>query len=216
MQALYDFDGTITSRDTTILLLVEFLKLSPFRIFKLIWLLFRMVVAGTNLLKQEYKNKAVGCLIKDLNDSQLHQALIAYKRKVELIYRPCVIESVKNDIQNNLMVIIMTASPSFAISTCLSDLPILVIGTEFEKIDNRYTGHLKGNNCYGVEKVNRLYKWAKLNNVQLNVLSAWSDHISDFDMVRLSAKRYWIGGDELQKQIMNIDPEANFVNVKSN
>ena len=213
MQALYDFDGTITSRDTTIFLLIEFVKLSPLRTFVLIWFLFRMIFAGTILSKQKYKNKAIGYLIKDFNDVQLNKALKAFKIKVGTIYRPPVLESINKHIQNDITVIVITASPSFAISACLSDLQVLVIGTEFEKIGNKYTGHLKGKNCYGFEKVNRLTKWAKLNNLELKVQSAWSDHISDFDMVRLSAKRYWIGGDQLQEQIINLDPEANFMKI---
>jgi hypothetical protein len=43
---------------------------------------------------------------------------------------------------------------------------------------------------------------------------AWSDHFSDFDMLSLSAKRYWIGGDQLQTLVMDHDPEANFVNIE--
>ena len=108
--------------------------------------------------------------------------------------------------------LIITASPSFAISKCLSDLPVTVLGTEFEKERNLYTGHLKGKNCYGQEKVNRINKWAISNNIKLSIKFAWSDHISDFDMLRLSEKRFWIGGKKLKKLTMDLDPGATFIN----
>lgn len=212
-QALYDFDGTITSKDTTILLLVELLKLRPWRFFGLIWFMFRMIVANDSLCKQRYKNKAIGYLIKGLSDIHLSGALQNFRTKVNFLYRSSVLTSINHAIQDDCTVLIVTASPSFAISYCVLDLPVLVLGTEFEKEENIYTGLLKSKNCYGEEKVNRINEWASSNKIALSVQSAWSDHFSDFDMLNLSAKRYWIGGDKLKTLVMDHDPEANFVNM---
>lgn len=213
-QALYDFDGTITSKDTTVLLLVALLKLRPWRFFGLIWFLFRMFVASDNVSKQGYKNKAIGYLIKGLSDMRLSVALKDFKNKVKILYRPSVLTSIDQAIQDGCTVLIVTASPSFAISDCVSDLPVEVLGTEFEKKENIYTGLLISENCYGKEKVNRINEWATSKKIVLSVQSAWSDHFSDFDMLSLSAKRYWVGGDQLQTLVMDHDPEANFVNTE--
>ena len=210
-QALYDFDGTLTSKDTTILLLVELIKLRPWRFLRLIWFLSRMIVARDILRKQEYKNKAIGYLIKGLSDIHLSWALKNFRTKVEFLYRSSVLSSIDQAIQDDCTVLIVTASPSFAIDVCVSDLPVLVLGTEFEKEENIYTGLLKGENCYGKEKVNRINEWATSNKIELSVQYAWSDHFSDFDMLSLSAKRYWVGGEQLQTLVMDHDPEANFV-----
>lgn len=213
-QALYDFDGTITSKDTSVLLLVALLKLRPWRFFGLIWFLFRMFVASDNVSKQGYKNKAIGYLIKGLSDMRLSVALKDFKNKVKILYRPSVLTSIDQAIQDGCTVLIVTASPSFAISDCVSDLPVEVLGTEFEKKENIYTGLLISENCYGKEKVNRINEWATSKKIVLSVQSAWSDHFSDFDMLSLSAKRYWVGGDQLQTLVMDHDPEANFVNTE--
>ena len=213
-QALYDFDGTITSKDTTILLLVALLKLRPWRCSGLIWFLFRMIVASDSVSKQGHKNKAIGYLIKDLSDMRLSGALKDFRNKVKSLYRLSVLTSIHQAIQNGCTVLIVTASPSFAISDCLSDLPVIVLGTEFEKEENIYTGLLKSENCYGKEKVNRINEWATSNQIVLSVQSAWSDHFSDFDMLSLSAKRYWVGGEQLQALVMDRDPEANFVHAE--
>ena len=210
-QALYDFDGTITSKDTTILLLIELLKLRPWRFSRLIWFLFRMIVSSDIKSKQGFKNKAIGCLIKGLSDRDLSGALKDFRNKVKFLYRPLILTSIDKTIQDGCTVLIVTASPSFAISECMSDLQVIILGTEFEKEGNIYTGLLKSKNCYGQEKVNRINEWATSNNITLSVQSAWSDHFSDFDMLSLSAKRYWVGGEKFQKLIMNRDPEANFV-----
>ena len=213
-QALYDFDGTITTKDTTILLLVALLKLRPWRFSWLIWFLFRMIVASDSVSKQGHKNKSIGYMIKGLSDIRLSGALKDFRNKVKFLYRPSVLTSIDKTIQDGCTVLIVTASPSFAISDCVSDLPVIVLGTEFEKEGNIYTGLLKSENCYGQEKVNRINEWATSNNITLSVQSAWSDHFSDFGMLSLSAKRYWVGGEQFRKLIMDRDPEANFVHTE--
>ena len=213
-QALYDFDGTITSKDTTILLLGELLKLRPWRFFGLIWLLLRMIATYDSASKQEYKNKAIGYLIRGLSDMRLSVALKGFENKIKFLYRPSVLASIDRALEDGFVVMIVTASPSFAISNCMSDLPVIVLGTDFEKKENIYTGHLKSENCYGQEKVKRINEWAKSNNITLNVQSAWGDHLSDFEMLSLSEKRYWIGGEQLRKLIISRDPEANFVTIE--
>jgi HAD superfamily phosphoserine phosphatase-like hydrolase len=214
-QALYDFDGTITSKDTTILLLVELLKLKPLRFFGLIWFLLRMHTSASTLSKQKYKNKAIGYLIKDLSDMHLSKTLKDFSNKVRLLYRPSILIAIDQAYQEGCTLLVVTASPSFAIKYCVSDLPVIVIGTEFEKKENIYTGLLKSKNCYGQEKVNRINKWAASKNLTLNVQSAWSDHLSDFDMLNMAAKRNWIGGEQLRKLVMELDAEANFLNLES-
>ena len=213
-QALFDFDGTITSKDTTILLLVELLRLRPWRFSGLIWFLFRMIVSNDSFSKQGHKNKAIGYLIKDLSDVRLRGALKHFRNKVRHLYRPSVLASIDQAIQNGCTVLIVTASPSFAISDCVSDLPVIVLGTEFEKEGNIYTGLLNGENCYGFEKVNRINEWATSNKITLSVQYAWSDHLSDFDMLSLSENRYWVGGEHLRKLLVDCDPEANFVHME--
>ena len=99
-QALYDFDGTITTKDTTILLLVALLKLRPWRFSGLIWLLLRMIVASDSVSKQGHKNKAIGYLIKDLSDMRLSGALKDFRNKVKFLYRPSVVASIDQAIED--------------------------------------------------------------------------------------------------------------------
>ena len=210
-QVFYDFDGTITSKDTTILLLIALLKLRPLRFPGVTWFLFRIFVSISSESKQKYKNKAIGYLIKDLSDSNLSIVLNDFKNKVRPLYRPLVLSSIHQAISDGCTVLIVSASPSFAIIECLSDLSVTVLGTEFEKKGNNYNGLLKSKNCYGQEKVNRINQWALSNNIKLSVKSAWGDHLSDYDMLSLSPKRYWIREEKLYKKIIDLDPNANFV-----
>jgi phosphatidylglycerophosphatase C len=210
-QAIYDFDGTITSKDTTLLLMVELFKLRPWRFPRVIWFLLRIKFSDDNISKQGYKNSAIGYLIKGLDDTCLRMALQEFRARVKSLYRSLVMVSIDEAIRDGCTVLIVTASPSFAVRQCMSDIPVIVLGTEFEKVENIYTGTLSSENCYGKEKVHRINEWAKLNNITLSVKAAWSDHFSDFDMLSLSVNRYWIGREHFQKLVMERDPKANFV-----
>jgi phosphatidylglycerophosphatase C len=210
-QALFDFDGTITSKDTTGMLLSEMLKLRPWRAIGVMWFLVKMVVSNDSISKQRYKNRSIGHLIVGLTDLQLSPALEKFRNKVKALYRPSILKAIDQTVQSGCTVLIVTASPTFAIDSCTSELPAFVLGTEFERRGGIYTGRLHGENCYGHEKVNRLYEWTKFNNTQLNVESAWSDHFSDLEMLKLSKERYWIGGEQLRKLMIDRDPLGNFV-----
>ena len=212
-QALYDFDGTLTSRDTTAILVIELVKLRPWRCVGAAWFLLRMIFARESKTAQDNKNKAIGYLIRNLDDEKIRRALRFFRAKVESLYRPAVLASIDQAIRDSCTVLVVTASPTFAVQGCLPHQSILVLGTEFEKRGHVYTGRLESNNCYGLEKVNRINAWAASNNLTLNVQSAWSDHFSDFDMLSMSVKRYWVGDEKLRMHLMTVDPDAKFIHV---
>ena len=209
-QALYDFDGTLTSHDTTTILLVELAKLRPWRVAMMSWYLIRMRLSGESGTKQKYKNKAIGFLIKNLDDERMSRALHRFKVKVQLSYRQSVFTSVEQVIQEGGTVLVVTASPSFAVQRCVGR-SVVVIGTEFEKEQGIYTGRLSGKNCYGQEKVCRINRWAASRRQALNVTSAWGDHPSDSYMLSLAAERYWVVREQFHEQIRSRDPDATLV-----
>ena len=86
----------------------------------------------------------------------------------------------------------------------------MVIGTEFEKLNGKFTGRLISANCYGSEKTERIKSWARSFNINIDVKEAWSDHISDFEMISLAKKRCWIGDESLRQKVFSKDPDAFF------
>lgn len=208
---LLDFDGTITSRDTTKILLIELLLLRPWRIFGAAWFLCRMVFATGSGSKQRQKNNAVGHLISGLTDGDMNRALGQFSDKVRSLYRPSMLKKIKESIENGTSILIVTASPSFVISHCVSDLPVTVIGTEFKKRGDFYCRQMNGKNCYGDEKVNRIEFWRQDKGINCSFTEAWSDHFSDYPMLKMAKQRYWIGGSALREVVGLNDPSGNFV-----
>lgn len=172
-----------------------------------------MSLADSTRSKQANKNRAIGYLIRNLDDACIGRAVDSFSAKVKCLYRPLVLASIDETIRDGCTALVVTASPAFAVRACLPNQSISVIGTEFEKKEDAYTGRLQGVNCYGTEKVSRINDWAACTQQSLNVRTGWSDHISDFEMLSLSERRYWVGDEKLREQVMKRDPCANFFHV---
>lgn len=210
-QSLFDFDGTITTKDTLVILIFELLKLRPARIFRASYYIVGLKITVSASGKQKLKNTVIGCLIKDLSEEQLNGALRNFRRRVSGLYRPAVINEIHRAVKDGGTAIVVTASPTFAVQFCLSDLPVLVLGTEFEMKQDLFTGCLEREGCYGAVKAERVRQWAAANGMTLNIESAWSDHLSDADMLMMAANRYWIGDEGHRKIFMERDPEGKFI-----
>ena len=208
---LLDFDGTITSKDTTKILLIQLLLLRPWKIFGATWFLLRMVFSTCSDVKQVQKNNAVGHFISGLTSCDMSCALDQFSKKVRTLYRPFMLKKIRDSVESGSAVLIVTASPSFVIEHCTSDLPVTVIGTEFIKKGVFYSSQLDGKNCYGVEKVNRIDFWRRDKAIDCSFSEAWSDHFSDFPMLKMAEQRYWIGGSALEKMVVEKDPSGFFV-----
>lgn len=208
---LLDFDSTLTVRDTTRFLLLELIKLRPWKALGTIWFFVRMVFSSDSKVVQYNKNRAIGHLLSGLSEPDISEALLSFSDIVNKLFRPILIQKIKEWNKSGVMILIVTASPSFAIDKCLSDLPVFVVGTNFTKILDRYSGQLEGPNCYGEEKVRCIENWVKKRGLTVNYMEAWGDHFSDYSMLKMANKRYWIGGKKLRKVVVKYDSEANFV-----
>ena len=60
---------------------------------------------------------------------------------------------------------------------------------------NKKTGKFESENCYGKEKVNRLYK--KYPNVKVN--KSYSDSLSDIFILKLAEEAFIVKNDKINK-----------------
>ena len=208
---LLDFDSTVTLRDTTRFLFIELIKLRPWKVLGVTWFFIRMALSSNSVLAQYYKNRAIGHLLIGLSDSDMSDALLRFSDIVGKFFRPILIQKIKEWNKNGVLILIVTASPSFAIKKCVLNLPVFVVGTDFIKVSDRYSKQLESPNCYGEEKVRRIENWVEKKGFTPSYIEAWSDDFSDYPMLKMADKRYWIGGEKLQKLVLNYDSEANFV-----
>ena len=161
----FDFDGTLTTRDTLLLFIrfvcgrwgfvAVFLRYAP------LLLLMKLKLYPNWRVKQKvFAHCFAGMTTETFND---------YCRSFARKYGSCVLRSeglatVRKALDEGATVMIVSASvdnwvrPFFddILTTLSNPTAFVVLGTEVEAIDGRLTGQFKSRNCYGAEKVHRL------------------------------------------------------------
>lgn len=209
--ALFDFDGTLTCRDTTRFLIWELLKLRPWKVLGLFPVLFLAVyLRFRGAVVQDIKNAVLGRLLCDLDDERVRLAVERFSISVQTLYRSDVISHLRGLIEGGYCPLIVTASPDFAISYCLRNLDVQVLGTQFRKVDGRYCGDLDDESCYGEAKIKYINRWVLAQSEEVQFVEAWGDSISDMAMMSLSCVRNWIVSRASVSLFQKADPGSKF------
>lgn len=207
---LFDFDGTLTSADTTKYLVFELAKIRPCRALGLFpyfaWAVYAKFQGGAI---QPVKNAVLAFLLKGLTDRQLHDALIQFSSAVSALYRVEVLQRLRDLLATGVCPLIVTASPEFAIAHCLKSIPVEVIGTRFMKVDGVFNGALEGDSCYGDSKLDFIDRWVKSQAEDVCFVEAWSDSFSDLGMMKMAPVRHWVIRDSDRSRLQRIDPDGN-------
>lgn len=88
--------------------------------------------------------------------------------------------------------VIISASPEFLLKPITDELKVMkLLGS---RVDIK-TGKFKGLNCHGEEKVKRLNK----EYHDYEVISSYSDSLSDIPILKLAKKQYIVKKDKLIK-----------------
>lgn len=194
--AAFDFDGTLTWRDTLLPFLRRLLGLPTFA-----WVLFICSpwLAGYALrLVSNHRAKAV------LLQAALHG------RRVEAVqgcaqdfvgqylpgqWRPWALQQLLQHQHAGHRCVLVSASTSLYMHLVGQSLGVdAVLCTEMEVVDGRYTGRLATANCHGEEKVRRLQAWLAASGGSAQPeLHAYGDTKGDLPLLRL-ARQAWYRG----------------------
>jgi phosphatidylglycerophosphatase C len=156
--AIFDFDGTITKGDTFLPFLFH-----SFGIWRTLWCLtycspFLFAYMINLVTNHHAKEKMIYFLFNKLDIKKLK--LISQKfveHKLEKHLRNNVLDRLKWHQKHNHITVLISASLDIYINPWAKKFNFsFVESTKLEKHKNIYTGKINGNNCYGIEKVNRL------------------------------------------------------------
>ena len=161
----FDFDGTLTTRDTLLLfirfvcgrwgLIVVLMRYAPLLV------LMKLKLYPNWRVKQKVFSRCFGGItMEKFND---YCRLFAEKYRC-CVLRPDGVEAVRRALGEGAVVMIVSASVDNWVRPFFNDvLPVsfvqqnlLVLGTQVEAADGRLTGRFMGRNCYGAEKVCRI------------------------------------------------------------
>lgn len=176
--AAFDFDGTITTKDT----MTDFIRFvrGDFAYFGGLIVLSPMLIAY--LLKiiprQSAKERLLRYFFKDTPESHLYEwgKEYAAQRLPERI-RTKATEAINWHKENGHTLYLVTASLTFWTSAWAEKNGFILIASEPEIRNGQFTGKIKGKNCYGQQKLNRLT--SVLNEADTYRCFAYGDSAGD-------------------------------------
>lgn len=155
--AFFDFDGTITKKDT----LLEFIKFSKGNLRFLIGFLINSPFLAAYKLKlisnQTAKEKVLRFFFRK-TPLELFQVKCDQFAKEILpgLIRPKALQEIEKLKKNNTTIVVVSASPKNWIQKWTSSIQVQLIASKLEIKQEKLTGNLLGKNCHGREKVRRI------------------------------------------------------------
>ena len=209
--ALFDFDATLTSEDTTRYLLLELVRLRPWKAVHMARLIAARMV-GTPAQLQSAKNRCIGACLKGLSQERLALACERFRQRVRPLVRSSILERARDCRASGIQVVVVTASPEFAVMPLFAGEGFWCVGTRYSRALGLHDGTLDGPPCYGEQKLPALR--ARGLDAADEVVEAWSDSISDWPMMSLAIKRFWVCRSPEWRKIQGVDPDGIHVDLE--
>lgn len=188
--ALFDFDGTISKRDS----MIEFLKyycgkkkLNWAFLRHLHWLIFMYLGL---IEKWRVKEKIWIYLFghSEENDFNQKAEFFALKLLPEMLYKDAVDKIIHHQ-KNGDRIIVITASAANWINPWCKALKLELISTCLEVKNGLITGKIEGKNCNGSEKVYRIKQIVNLSDFKY--IYAYGNSKGDREMLNLASHPYY-------------------------
>jgi HAD superfamily hydrolase (TIGR01490 family) len=163
--AFFDFDGTITTKDT----LLEFIKFSKGSLRFYIGFLLNspwLVAYKLKLISNQVAKERILCFFfrktpLSLFDQQCREFA---DQVIPALLRPKAMTEISQLQQQGIPVVIVSASPENWIRPWAASMQLELIATRLQITGNELTGKIEGRNCYGKEKVRRIEQLYSLSD----------------------------------------------------
>ena len=185
----FDFDGTLTKRDS----LVEFIQyakgsisfLFGFTVFSPYIILMKLKI----LPNWKVKQKLFSWYFKGMEYKEFKNLCYRFAKEKYSILKSSGLQYINEIAEKGDQIIIVSASVDDWVEPFFQDYPIRVLGTKLEVIHGKLTGKFKTKNCYGIEKVNRIVSEFPHRNDYL--LIALGDSQGDKEMLDFADQSYY-------------------------
>jgi len=187
---LFDFDGTITSKDSMLefvkfskgnfLFYLSFVHLFPF------WILYLFGVLNAQKMKEKF---LAYFFIGKTQDELFRYGNEFCNQRLPEICKPSAIEKIKFYKQGNCKIIVVSASSKIWLQAWAISMGLELICTELEFHNQVFTGKILGKNCNGEEKVIRIKAFLNLSDFE--TIIAFGDSKGDLPMLALANEAYF-------------------------
>lgn len=188
--AFFDFDGTITTKDT----LLEFIRFCKGNRSFLLGFLINSPYLLAYKLKiisnQSAKEKVLQYFFRNTPVEKFEDYCRSFSEKIlPKLIRPKAMEEIRKLQQNNCIVVVVSASPQNWIEPWANANDVQLIASCLETEDGKITGKLIGKNCHGEEKVRRILEKHVIRDYE--VVYAYGDSSGDRPMLKLATQSFY-------------------------
>lgn len=183
---LFDFDGTITRKDS----FIQFILFVKGRGRAIIGFILLSPVVFLMMVKIISRERAKIFFLRYFFSGNTYQFLtekgIAFSNRINQWCRTEAIEKLTWHIANGHAVTVVTASSAIWVGEWCKQHRVGIIATTLEVIDGKITGNIEGQNCSGLEKVRRISKQFELGD--FDEIYAYGNSMYDLPMLQLATK----------------------------
>ena len=183
----FDFDGTLTTKDT----LLEFIRFAKGTLaFGLGFLRYTHLLVLMKLgvyPNWKAKQKVFAHFFKGMSIDDFDALCQEFAASSKHLLRPKGIEAINKAQSEGSEVLIVSASIDNWVQPFFANVKVL--GTQIEVVDDKLTGRFLTKNCYGQEKVNRIL--ALYPNRQDYHLTAYGDSRGDKELLAWADESYF-------------------------
>lgn len=186
----FDFDGTLTRRDT----LIEFIRFAKgdkaFALCFLRYLPLLVLMKAGLYPNWKAKQKVFSRCFKGMNTDDFNAVCVHFAEKKAGLMRPKGMEKLREVTAEGGTAVIISASVNNWVEPFFAGMRgVYVIGTMVEARDGVLTGRFLTKNCYGEEKVTRLLQLFPERTEYW--LTAYGDSRGDFELLNFANEGYY-------------------------
>ena len=194
--AIFDIDYTITKKETLMELFKYVIKNDKRNLRFLPRALYCGIMYSLKIYDEKQVKEKFLKFIDGIEENELIKLVRKfYEDKLQTILYEDALKMMKSLKEQGYDIYLISASPEFYINEFYAIKEVdKIIGTRFSFKDGVFTRKMKGENCKGEEKVNRLKEVIKEENIEVDFKESYmfSDSLSDKPLLDLVGKPYLI------------------------
>ena len=189
--ALFDFDGTLTTKDSLDLFLKYSVSKQKYLINMVQFSPYFIAYKTKLLSNNKAKEKLFEIFFKGIDEQVFKETSKNFAlTQLDKIINKDMYETVQQHIKNGDRVIIVSASIECYLKHWSQKESIELLSTKLNFKSDKFTGKFLTKNCYGDEKVNRIKEHLQVD--EYDTIYAYGDSPGDTQMLKLADIPKWV------------------------
>ncbi len=190
--ALFDFDGTISSKDS-FLYFLRYTHTVPQSLFNVLRVFPQLVAYKLGMISNEKaKQKLFASFYKGVTIGQFDAWAKGFLPQMNSFIKPKALKQLREHQEQGDRVIVVSAGFDRILRYWCEQEGVELLATCIETRDGIITGSFSGRNCYGPEKVNRVNAHLALSDYE--DIYAYGDSRGDLEMIGISTRPLHLKG----------------------